>query len=112
MSTKAKARTNVRAPKMSAKQKPGKMSGLLADRSNWDAFQPCGLLVLFGLLLGRREALEALEQLFLGHPLDRNFGVVGIDAGAGRADQRHGIGLGLVDLDELLQGVHEFLAQI
>ena len=60
-------------------------------------------LVLFRLLFRRRQAFEALQQLFLGHALDRNFGVVGIDAGAGRADQRHGVGFGLVDLDELLQ---------
>ena len=71
-----------------------------------------GLFVLFGLLFRRRQALKALQEFFLGHALDRDLGVVGIDAGAGRADQRHGIGLWLVDLDELLQGMNQFLAQV
>src|ERR1700741_5287673 len=70
------------------------------------------LLVLFGLLFRRSQALQALQKLLLGHPLDRNLGVVGIDAGAGRTDQRHGIRLGLVDFDELLQGMDQLLAQI
>src|SRR6476469_8843475 len=71
-----------------------------------------GLLVLFGLFFRRRQAFQALEEFFLGHALDRDLGVVGIDAGAGRADQRHGIGLWLVDLDEFLQGVNQLLAQV
>jgi len=71
-----------------------------------------GGFVLFGLLLRRSQAFEPLQQLFLGHPLHCDLGVVGIDAGAGRADQRHGIGFGLIDLHELLQGVHQLLAQI
>src|SRR6478609_5837562 len=70
------------------------------------------LLVLFRLLFRRRQALEALQKFLFGHALDGHLGVVGIDAGSGRADQRHGIGLGLVDLDELLQGMHEFFLQI
>ena len=97
MSTKAKARTNVRAFEQIRR---------VLDLQNE------GLFVLFGLLFRRRQALEALQQLFLGHALDRDFGVVGIDAGAGRADQGHGIGLGLVDLDEFLQGMNQFLPQI
>jgi len=36
------------------------------------------------------------SKLFLRHALDRDIGVVGIDAGAGGADQGHGIGLRLV----------------
>src|SRR4051794_2671598 len=73
MSTKAKARTNIRAFDRS-------------DRRNVP--KAGGLFVLFGLLFRRREALKALEQFFLGHAFDRDLGVVGIDAGAGRADQR------------------------
>src|SRR5205809_7233415 len=88
------------------------MSGPLTDRGAWDGPGCSGLLVLFGLFFRRRQAFQALEELFLGHALDRDLGVVGIDAGASRADQRHGIGLWLVDLDELLQGMHEFLAQV
>jgi hypothetical protein len=42
-----------------------------------------GLFVLFGLLFRRRQAFEALQELFLGHALDRDLGVVGIDAGPG-----------------------------
>ena len=91
-STKAKARTNVRAFGESR-------SGLATTRgSNWH-----GLLVLFGLLFRGRKALEALQKLLLGHALDRDLGVVGIDAGAGRPDQGHRVGLRLVDLDEFLQ---------
>ena len=97
MSTKAKARTHVRAF--------GK-SGGFGRRG------PDGLFVLFRLFLRRRQALEALQQLFLGHPLDGDFGVVGIDAGPGRPDQGHGIGLRLVDFDEFLQGMNQFLTQI
>src|SRR5262249_49410641 len=63
---------------------------------------PCLFLVVrldrLGLLLGRRQAFEALEQLFLGHPVGGHLGVDGIDAGAGGADQRHSLGLRLVDL--------------
>ena len=36
------------------------------------------LLVLFRLLLRRREPFETLQQLLLGHPLHRHFGVVGL----------------------------------
>ena len=46
------------------------------------ASQSRRLFVLFGLLLRRREALEALQQFLLGHALDGDLGVVGIDAGA------------------------------
>src|SRR5207237_4344148 len=60
------------------------------------------LLVLLGLLLRRREAFEALQELLFGHALNGNFGIVGIDARAGGTDQRHRIGFRLVDLDELL----------
>ena len=60
MSTKAKARTNVRA----------------FDRSGAFGTAECsGLLVLFGLLFRRRQAFQALEELFLGHTLDRDLGV-------------------------------------
>src|ERR1700722_7458826 len=48
------------------------------------------LFFLFGLLFRRGEPLQALEELFLGHALDRDLGIVGIDRGAGRADQRDG----------------------
>jgi len=60
-------------------------------------------LVLFGLLFRRRKALKALQEFLLGHALDGDLGVVGIDAGARRPDQRQGIGLRLVDFDEFLQ---------
>ena len=88
---KAKARTNDRAfGKSGIAAIEGKAGGLR------------GSLVLFGLLFRRRQAFEALQKLLLGHALDRDLGVVGIDAGARRADQGHGIGLRLVDFDEFL----------
>src|SRR5262249_58309936 len=63
-----------------------------------------------GALLGRREALEALEELLLGHAVGHHFGVVRVDARAGRADQRHGLGLRLVHFDVFLQRLdHIFL---
>ena len=74
--------------------------------------RPTGLFVFFGLLFRRRQALEALEQFLLGHALDGDLGVVGIDAGAGRADQGYGIGLWLVDFNEFLQGMNQFFVQI
>ena len=89
---KRKARTNVRA---SCKSDNGHTSPRDPMRTI--------LLVLFGLLFRRRQAFQTLEQLFLGHALDSNFGVVGIDAGTRRPDQGNRIGLRLVDLDELLQ---------
>ena len=88
---KAKARTNVRAF--------GKLEGVEMPRD-------CNLddsLVLFGLLFRRRQALEALQKLFLGHALYGDLGVIGIDAGARRPDQGHGIGFRLVHFDEFLQ---------
>src|SRR3954452_23938665 len=36
-----------------------------------------------GLLFRRRQAFEALEQLFLGHAIARDFGIVGIHAPGG-----------------------------
>ena len=49
------------------------------------------LLVVPGIGLGltfwRREAFQALEQLFLGHAVGNDLSVVGIDPSAGRADQ-------------------------
>jgi hypothetical protein len=88
---KAKARSNVRAfDRFDGAGTPAGCS-------------PEGLLVLFGLLLRRRQALEALQKLLLGHALDRDLGIVGVDAGAGRADQRHRIGLRLIHFDEFLQ---------
>ena len=59
--------------------------------------------VLFlGLLLGRRQAFEALEEFLFRHALDRDFGVVGID-GSARSDQRHVLRLGLVHFHIFLQ---------
>ena len=51
----------------------------------------------------RSEAFETLQKLFLGYSLNRDLGIIGIDAGSGRTDQRHRIRLRLVDLDEFLQ---------
>ncbi len=84
---------------------PDKCPGLLVNQAVRDAggTKPTGLFVLFGLLFRRRQAFETLQEFLLGHPLDGYIGVVGVDAGAGRPDQRHGIGLGFVDFDELLQ---------
>jgi hypothetical protein len=70
------------------------------------------LLVFFGLLFRRRQALEALQQFFFGHALDGDLGVVGIDAGTGLANQRNRIRLRLVHLNEFLQGMNEFFTQI
>src|SRR5262245_23892761 len=70
------------------------------------------LLFLFRLLFRRRETLEALEQLLLGHPLGGDLGVVGIDRATGRADQWNRRRFGLVDLHVLLQRMHEFLFEV
>ena len=51
-----------------------------------------GLLVLFGLLFRRRQAFEALQKLLLGHALDGDLGIIGIDAGASRPDDTEEIG--------------------
>src|SRR6185312_7041373 len=51
-----------------------------------------------GLTLRRREAFQALEQLFLAHAVGDDLGIVGIDAGTGRTDERNAFGLGLVNL--------------
>jgi hypothetical protein len=89
---KQKARSNVRAF-------ASQMAGILKP---WGC-NVDDLLVLLGLLFRGRQAFETLQELFLGHALDGNFGIVGIDAGTSRPDQRHRIGLRLVDLDEFLQ---------
>ena len=65
------------------------------------------LTELCELVAGRSTLVIELKSRFGG-----DLGVVGIDAGAGRADQRHGIGLWLVDLDEFLQGMNQFLAEV
>src|SRR4029078_8635663 len=85
--------------KCKQKKSPGQMSGPLTNREVRDVPQASSLLVLFGLLFRRCQALEALEEFFLGHALGRDLGVVGIDAGASRADQRDGIGIWLGDAD-------------
>src|SRR6266702_623184 len=69
-------------------------------------------LRLFGLLLGRGQAFQALEQLFLRHAVRRNLGVIGIDPLAGTADERHRLGLRLVHLDVLLERVDEIFLEI
>ncbi len=71
-----------------------------------------GLFFFFRLLFWGGQALETLQQLFLGHALDRDLGIVGIHAGAGRSDQRNGIGFRLVDFHEFLQRMHQFFPQI
>src|SRR5262249_57692528 len=70
------------------------------------------LFVFFRLFLGRRQPLEPLEQLLLGHALGRDLGVVGIDGPASSADQRNRSRLGLVDLDVFLQGMDQLLLQV
>ena len=70
------------------------------------------LLVFFGLLFRRGEPLKTLQEFFLGHALDRDLGIIGIDARAGRPDQWNRVGFGLVDLNEFLQGMNELFAQI
>src|SRR5258708_18809920 len=100
-SIKAKARTKVRAF--------CKFGGISRPRPR---LRPrSASLVLFGLLLRRCQALEAFQKLLLGHALDGDLGIVGIDAGTGRADQGHRIGFRLVHLDEFLQRMDQFLAQ-
>ena len=70
------------------------------------------LYLFFGLLFGRSQTLKTLQQFLFRHALDRDFGVVGIDACPGRPDQRHAIRFGLVDLDEFLQRMHQLFAQV
>src|ERR1043166_5939369 len=65
-----------------------------------------------GLLLRRREALEALEQFLLSHAVEHDLGVVGVHSLARGADQRHGLGFGLVHLDIFLQRVDEVLLEV
>ena len=63
-----------------------------------------GLFFFFRLFLGRSEPFQPLEQLFLGHAVACDFGIVCIGRGPGRAaDERRALGLGLVDLDVFLQ---------
>src|SRR5258708_12824983 len=91
-SIKAKARTKVRAFR--------KFGGISRPRPR---LRPrFASLVLFGLLLRRCQALEAFQKLLLGHALDGDLGIVGIDAATGRADQGHRIGFRLVHLDQFL----------
>src|SRR5262249_8047612 len=45
------------------------------------------LFFFLGLLLGRGEPFQSLEQLLFGHAVDRNLGIVGVDRPAGRRDQ-------------------------
>src|SRR5262249_55911460 len=83
------------------------------DRAAYaDAESLLVLFLLLRLLLRRSEPLEALEQLFFGHAIDRHLGIVGIDGAAGRADKRRRLRLGLVDLDVLLQRVNELLLEV
>src|ERR1700685_245374 len=65
-----------------------------------------------GHVFGRGETLQALEQLFLGHTVGGDVGVVGVDAGSGRAYQGHRLGLRFVDFDVFLQRVDEFLLEV
>src|SRR6185312_13740289 len=70
------------------------------------------LAVVLGDLFRRRQAFEALEQLFLGHAVGGDLGVVRIDPGAAAgADQRH-FRFRLVDFDVFLQGMNQVLLQI
>src|SRR5947207_377448 len=69
-------------------------------------------VVGLGLLLGRSEALETLEQLFLAHVLGRHRGIVGIDRSATAGQERHIVGFGLVDLDVFLQRMDQVFLQI
>jgi len=69
-------------------------------------------LVGFRLLLGRSKALEALQKLFFAQMLDGDFGVVGIDRSAGASDQRHVLGLRLVNLDIFLQRMNQVFLQV
>ena len=84
---------------------PDKCPGLLVNPVEFGNpwYNRDGLLVLFGLLFRGCKALEALQKFLLGHALNRDLGVIGIDAGACRPDQGHRIGLRLVNLDEFLQ---------
>src|SRR5260370_12678284 len=80
MSTKAKARTNVRA--LVNGTGLGPPAGANVE----------GSLVLFRLLFRGRQAFEALQKLLLGHALDGDLGIIGIDAGASRPDDTEEIG--------------------
>src|SRR5439155_17886687 len=54
--------------------------------------KPEASLFFLGLFLGRGKAFQSLEQLFFGHPVDGDLGVVGIHRAAGRTDQRRRLG--------------------
>src|SRR5215472_7990280 len=77
-----------------------------------DITPPKPSFFFLGLFLGWSEPFQAFEQLFLGHPIDRNLGVVGVDRAAGCRDQRRRLGLGLVDLHVLLQGVDQLFLEV
>lgn len=70
------------------------------------------LFLVVRLLFRRRQAFEAPQQFFFGHALDGHFHVVGIGAGASGPDQRHHIGLRLVDFNVALQGMDQLFAQV
>ena len=63
------------------KQRPGAGTGPYR-KSRQNALKRL-LGVLFRHFFRRRQAFEALEQLFFGHPVGRYLRVVRIDAGAG-----------------------------
>ena len=51
-----------------------------SNRSGYPDVKANGLFVLFGLLFRRRQAFETLQKFLLGHALDGNLSVVGVDA--------------------------------
>ena len=76
---------------------PGKWS----SRSYWRLEK--SLFLVLGLFLGRGKPFQTLEELFLGHAVPNDLGIVGIDAAAGCTDERSSLRLGLVDLHVFLQ---------
>src|SRR4051812_4183836 len=61
-------------------------TGVRADNTASEQTSGPDLFFFFWLLLGRRKPFETFEQFFLGHPLDRDLGIVGVDRAPRRAD--------------------------
>jgi hypothetical protein len=75
----AEARKGGRRSRTPKTQRPGVQAGPFI--ANFGGKSVKGLFhVLFRRLFRRRQAFQALEQLFLGHAVSGDLGIVGIDA--------------------------------
>src|SRR5262249_30164331 len=133
----AKARTKIswryaratRQRRSAAANGPGSINATSKDRFSLNHRQedarpapphrPAALALFFlfagirlGLVFGGGEALEPVGEFLFGHAVRGYVGIVGIDPGPGRADERNRLGFGFVNLDIFLQRMDEFLSQV